>query len=94
MSEYISRRYTDKLDNRIIDITYYDIRAMFHENERDAKECKAVARDTYAGNNYYSDNPSNSHFEFYKEVLYRDPKTSGIYNAVSTWNCYTTGRKK
>lgn len=78
MSEYISRRYTDKLDNRIIDITYDDIRTMVHENERDAKECEAVTKDSYTGKNYYSDNPSNSHFEFNKEVLYRDPKTSGF----------------
>ncbi|MBG9544614.1 hypothetical protein ABE29_18100 [Cytobacillus firmus] len=78
MSEYISRRYTDKLDNRIIDITYDDIKALFHENEKDAKECEAITKDSYAGKNFYSDNPSNSRFEFYKEVLYRDPKTSGF----------------
>ncbi|KAB2953747.1 FRG domain-containing protein [Heliorestis acidaminivorans] len=78
MSEYISRRYTDKLDNRIIDITYEDIKALLHENEKDAKECEAVTRDSYAGKNFYSDNPSNLRFEFYKEVLYRDPKTSGF----------------
>lgn len=78
MSEYISRRYTDKLDNRIIDITYDDIKNMYYENERDARECEEVTRDTYAGNNYYSDNPNNFRFEFYKECLYRDPKTAGF----------------
>ena len=78
MSEYISRRYTDKLDNRIIDITYDDIRALFLENERDKKECEAVTKDTYAGSNYYSGNPRNERFELYKEFLYRDPKTSGF----------------
>ena len=78
MSEYISRRYTEKLDNRIIEITCDDIRSMIKENERDAKECRAVTKDSYAGKNYYSDNPSNLRSEFYKEVLYRDPKTSGF----------------
>lgn len=78
MSEYISRRYTDKLDNRIIDITYDDIRSMIQMNERDAKECEAITKDSYAGKNYYTDNPSNLRLEFYKEVLYRDPKTSGF----------------
>ncbi|MDF0727077.1 FRG domain-containing protein [Cytobacillus sp. S13-E01] len=78
MSEYISSRYTDKLDNRIIDITYDDIRALFFENERDKKECEAVTKDTYAGNNYYSGIPGNEHLDLYKEFLYRDPKTSGF----------------
>lgn len=50
MGEYISSRYTDKLNNKIIDITYDDIQEMFYKNERDAKECEAVTKDTYTDN--------------------------------------------
>lgn len=78
MGEYISNRHTNKLDNRTIDITYKDIRELFYKNERDRRECEEVTKNSYADNNYYSENPSSLRLELYKETLYRDPKTSGF----------------
>lgn len=74
----ISSEPRDTLDKKIIDITYDDIRAMLRENERDARECESVTKDSYAGNHYYSGNPGDERLEYYGEVLYRDPKTSGF----------------
>lgn len=40
-------------------------------------ECKQITTDSYAGNNYYGTS-GNDRLDFFKEVLYRDPKTSGF----------------
>ncbi|MDE5553385.1 MAG: FRG domain-containing protein, partial [Malacoplasma sp.] len=61
------------------------IRQMYEENKRDEEEVKRVTASSDRGESYYNDGKTpgnekinNSRLAFYKEVAYRDQKTSGF----------------
>ena len=81
---YIARHPDGKLSNKPFQITYDDIRQMYEENLHDARECERVTESTRRGETYYANDGrpgdekiNNFHMAFFKEVLYRDVKTSG-----------------
>jgi hypothetical protein len=83
--EYITKRRSQILSNEPYEITYDDIKQMYYANQRDAEETKRVTESTYRGESYYPDDNrpgsgklANWRHAFFKEVLYRDPKTSGF----------------
>lgn len=79
MSEYLSSKHKEKLDNNIIDISYKDIIDLYNKNNQDEKECEKVTQSSYRNENYYDEyGDDNWRFASYKEVLYRDKKTSGF----------------
>ncbi|WP_303867407.1 FRG domain-containing protein [Acetobacterium wieringae] len=79
MSEYLSTKYKEKLDNNVIDISYQDIVNLYNQNIKDEKECAEVTQSSYRNENYYDEyGEDNQRFAFYKEVLYRDKKTAGF----------------
>lgn len=80
MSEFLSAKYNNgKLDNTVIDITHQDIYDLYDMNIKDKKECDEVTQSSYRNENYYDQyEDDNWRLAFYKEVLYRDPKTSGF----------------
>ncbi|MCF8009859.1 MAG: FRG domain-containing protein [Clostridiales bacterium] len=80
MSEYLSTKYkNEKLDNTVIDITHQDIYDLYNMNIKDKKECDEVTQSSYRNENYYDQyGDDNWRHAFYKEVLYRDPKTAGF----------------
>jgi len=70
---------TNEADNNTIDISYKDIYDLYNKNVQDEKECEKVTQSTYRNENYYDEHDdSNSRLAFYKEILYRDKKTSGF----------------
>ena len=81
---YIAKHPEGKLSNKPFLITYDDIRKMYEENLREARECERVTESTRRGETYYANDgrPGNEkidnfHMAFFKEVLYHDVKTSG-----------------
>lgn len=74
---YFKENECNKLTNEIKDISYDDIRTLYYENLHDEKECAQITLDNYNGINYYG-TTGNNQMEFFKEVLYRDPKTTGF----------------
>lgn len=74
---YVKEYKNNKLTNEVKDITYDDIKRLYNENLRDERECNQITIDSYAGNHYYGTS-GNDLLDFFKEVLYRDPKTSGF----------------
>ena len=68
-----------KLSNDPYEITKEDIEFMLLENAHDEEECRKVTESSYKGESYYDDDRSNDFFfQFTKEILYRDTKTSGF----------------
>lgn len=82
---YITERRSQTLSNDPYEITYDDIQMMLRENLKDQMECKKVTESSNRGESYYADDNKpgegkidNFRWAFYKEVLYRDAKTSGF----------------
>lgn len=82
---YITERRSRSLSNDPYEITYDDIQMMHRENLKDKMECKDVTESSNRGESYYADDNKpgegkidNFRLAFYKEVLYRDAKTSGF----------------
>lgn len=71
--EYLSPEQT--LDNTVYEITYDQLRFMYRDNEREAREGRKITASSYQGENFYDG--KNDDMLFYKEILYRDPKTAG-----------------
>lgn len=68
--------FQGKLDNTVHDITYDQIQQMFEENLREREECRQVTFSSNRGETYYDGKHDMQ--MFYKEYLYRDPRTAGI----------------
>lgn len=82
---YIAKHAGGKLSNDPYIITYDDIRRMYDENLCDAAECESVTQSSYRGESFYSNDGrpgtgklQDNRMAFFKEVLYRDTKTSGF----------------
>ena len=81
---YISSRRGDKLTNEPFIISSEDIKEMLAQNEKDARECEEVTKSSYRGESFYKGDtrPGSGKLEwpvgFFKEILYRDMKTSGF----------------
>jgi len=69
--EYLS----PTLDNTVYEITYDQLRLMYRDNEREAREGRKITASSYQGENFYDE--KNDNMLIYKEILYRDPKTAG-----------------
>lgn len=83
--EYLAKRPNGNLSNEPFLITNDNIRKMYEENLRDAYECDRVTESTRRGESYYANDGrpgdekiNHSRLAFFKEVLYRDAKTSGF----------------
>ena len=83
--EYIAKNPNGDLPNKPVLITNDNIRKMYEENLRDAYECERVTKSTQRGESYYANDgrPGNEKINhprlaLYKEILYRDVKTSGF----------------
>lgn len=63
------------LDNTVHEITYDQLRLMYRDNVREAREGQKITASSYQGENFYDG--VNDNMLFYKEILYRDPKTAG-----------------
>lgn len=68
--------FQGKLDNTVHEITYEQIGKLIIDNEREEEEGKQITASSNRGENYYDG--KNDRFAFYKEYLYRDPKTAGF----------------
>ena len=68
--------FQGKLDNTVHEITYEQIGELLIDNEREEEEGKQITASSNRGENYYDG--KNDRFAFYKEYLYRDPKTAGF----------------
>lgn len=68
--------FQGKLDNTVHEITYDQIEELLRDNEREEVEGKQITESSNRGENFY--NGINDNFAFYKECLYRDPKTAGF----------------
>lgn len=98
--EYIAKHPNGKLSNELFLITNDDIRKMYEENMRDAYECERVTESTRRGESYYANDgrPGDekiNHFRlaFFKEVLYRDTKTSGFVMRYPHGTVITQGER-
>lgn len=83
--DYLIKTKDGKLNNEMHLISYDQIRQMYEENKRDEAEVKSVTASSDRGESYYKDGNtpgnekiSNFNVAFFKEVLYRDAKTSGF----------------
>lgn len=72
------------MSNEPYEITYEDLHTLWRQNQMDMQECEHVTQTTNRGETYYANDghPGNEKIDnfftaFYKEVLYRDMKTSG-----------------
>lgn len=86
---YITERRSRTLSNIPYEISYDDIQTMLRENLKDKMECEKVTQSSNRGESYYADDnkPGEGKFEifrlaFYKEILYRDAKTSGFMSNI------------
>lgn len=64
-----------KLDNTVHEITYDQLKELHKDNKREEAEGKRITESSYRGENFYDG--KNDQLAFYKEHLYRDPKTAG-----------------
>ncbi|MCD7729533.1 MAG: FRG domain-containing protein [Clostridia bacterium] len=77
MFNYIMKNKT--LTNEPLIINEEVLAFLHKENELDKKECRTVTASSDRGENYYTrPDGKEDRFNFYKEVLYRDPKTDGF----------------
>lgn len=74
---FINYLFNGRLDNKVHEITYDQLRKLYEDNEREAKETLDMTRSSYCGENFYTEN-GNLHLELIKEYLERDPRTSGM----------------
>lgn len=65
-----------KLDNQVHDITYEQLKLLYDENRREAKEARIITESSYRGENFY-DKYGDTYYALEKEYLERDPRTSG-----------------
>ncbi len=82
---YISSKNREQLSNEPYEISINDIRYMLKQNELDKKECQDVTDSSNRGESYYPNDGRagngkmpNDRLGFFKEILYRDPKTEGF----------------
>lgn len=68
--------FQGKLDNTVHEITYDQIEELFQDNKREEAEGKQITASSNRGENFYDGR--NDTFAFYRECLYRDPKTAGF----------------
>lgn len=68
--------FQGKLDNTVHEITYDQIEELLRDNECEEAEGKQITSSSNRGENFYDG--INDTFAFYKEYLYRDPKTAGF----------------
>ena len=66
-----------KLDNRVHDISYEQLRLLYEDNLKEAEESERITQSSYRGENYYG-KYDNFHYELQQEYLVRDPRTSGM----------------
>ena len=67
--------FQGKLDNTVHEITYEQIEVLLRDNKREEAEGRRITESSNRGENFY--NGVNDNLAFYKECLYRDPKTAG-----------------
>ncbi len=91
---YIAKRLDGKLSNEPYVITYDDLKKMYDENQRDAEESAQVTADTYREESYL-DTPDGTcpRINLYKELLYRDEKTSGVIMGYPHGTVITQGKR-
>lgn len=82
---YIAKHSHREYPNGSYTITYDDLKRMYEENLLRKQECKQVTESSYRGESYYKNDgrPGNKKAPdfmqaFFQEILYRDPKTSGL----------------
>lgn len=82
---YITDRRSSVPSNEPYEISYKDIRQMYLQNLSDEAECRKVTESSRRGESYYMGDgrpgegkESNFQAAFFKEILYRDPKTAGF----------------
>ena len=66
-----------KLDNKVHDISYEQLRLLYEDNLKEAEESERITQFSYRGENYYG-KYDNFHYELQQEYLVRDPRTSGM----------------
>lgn len=66
-----------KLDNKVHDISYEQIKLLYEDNLKEAREAQQITQSSYRGENYYG-KYGNSNYELQQEYLVRDPRTSGM----------------
>lgn len=66
-----------KLDNKVHDISYEQIKLLYEDNLKEAREAQQITQSSYSGENYYG-KYGNFHYELQQEYLVRDPRTSGM----------------
>ena len=98
---YIAKHPNGKRSNKPVMITYDDIKKMYEENLREARECERVTESTRRGESYYANDgrPGNEKINdfrmaFFKEVFYRDVKTSGHVMGYPHGTVITQGERE
>lgn len=69
--------FQGKLDNRVHDITYDELRILYRDNQNEARESRKITESSYRGENFYDKYGDNS-FALMQEILVRDQRTSGM----------------
>lgn len=67
--------FQGKLDNTVHEITYNQIEELLRDNQVEEAEGRRITESSNRGENFYDG--INDNLLFYKECLYRDPKTAG-----------------
>jgi len=82
--DYVTSRRGKGLSNEPMEVSYEDIMRIWRISDEEAELVRRVTESSYRGESYYPDGKpgigklANERHAFYKEVLYRDPKTSGF----------------
>ncbi len=67
--------FQGELNNTVHEITYDQLREKYEDNKCEEEEGKRITESFYRGENFYDG--KNDQMAFYREYLYRDPKTAG-----------------
>lgn len=75
--EHIEYLFQEKSDHTVHEISYDKLKLLFEDNKREAAAARRMTKSSYRGENFYTQHGVNN-YALYKEVLERDPQTSGM----------------
>ncbi|MCI6637880.1 MAG: FRG domain-containing protein [Bilifractor sp.] len=77
MADYLFERNDATSANIVHDITFDDIKKLYRDNRKEAKECLEMTQSSYRGENFIDQTDKYGRYGFYKDYTERDPRTSG-----------------
>lgn len=75
--EHMEYLFQEKSDHTVHEISYDKLKLLFEDNKREAAAARRMTKSSYRGENFYTQHGDNN-YALYKEVLERDPQTSGM----------------